>query len=126
MTAKSLADVARKVLAGGSFDLCLKNFLDEFQANPSAEALTEEPARIAPAFPEIGPVQDAYLAAVAESLASSAQVAAPKWAFADSRKLRAPWFALEYPSMRALLLWESPAAFRSRNLFVSENALSRA
>jgi hypothetical protein len=126
MIPRSLADVAQRVLDGGSFDLCLKNFLDEFQSKPSAQALADEPARLAKDFPELGPVQDAYLAAVAESLANSAQVTAPGWAFVESRKLRNPWFALEYSSMRALLLWESPAAFRSRNLFVSENALSRA
>lgn len=126
MRPQSLAEVAERALQGGSFDFCLKNFLDEFQFRPSLEALLREPARLRDAFPELGAVQDAYLAAVAESLAGSAHLPVPTWAFAEDRKLHRPWFALEYASMRALLLWESPPAFRSRNLFVSENALSRA
>ena len=126
MRPKSLAEVAEATLAGDPFDLCLRNFLDEYRAHPSAESLAEEPARLSGAFPQIGAVQDAYLAAVAESLGGSTNVPSPAWAFAEVRKLRQPWFALEYPLLRALLLWESPAAFRSRNLFVSENALSRA
>ncbi len=36
------------------------------------------------------------------------------------------WFATPLTAVRAVLLLESPPAFRSRNLFVSENALSRA
>ena len=125
MRPKTLAEVAQRTLGGSPFDVCLKNFLDEFRANSSAETLAEEPARLEKSFPGIGAVQDAYLAAVAESLADSANVRAPIWAFGENRTLKRPWFALDYSSLRAVLLWESPAAFRSRNLFVSENALSR-
>lgn len=71
-------------------------------------------------------VEDAYLAATAEWLAWKFNLQPPRWAFDDSRSLRRPWFASPLGSMRALLLLESPAVFRSRNLFVSENALSRA
>ncbi|EEF58943.1 hypothetical protein [Pedosphaera parvula] len=126
MRPKSLAEVAELTLNGGSFDLSLKNFLDEFYAHPSFEALATEPKRLSGAFSDIGLVQDAYLAATAESLGNQAGINTPDWAYAESRKLSRPWFALEYASLRALLLWESPAAFRSRNLFVSNNALTRA
>jgi hypothetical protein len=126
MRPRTLAEVAERTLKGASFDLCLKNFLDEFHANPVVESLAEEPPRLCDALGDIGRVQDAYVAAVAESLAGAANINTPGWAFSESRKLKRPWFALDYNSLRALLLWESPAAFRSRNLFVSENALSRA
>jgi hypothetical protein len=39
---------------------------------------------------------------------------------------KTPWFAAKSPNLKAILLQESPAAFRVRNLFVSANALSRA
>jgi hypothetical protein len=124
MRPKSLAEVAEKTLNGAAFDLCLKNFLHEFKAHPGPAALNEEPALLGNGNPEIGKVQDAYLAAVAESLAGITGIQTPDWAYAENRKLKRPWFALEFDSLRALLLWESPAEFRSRNLFVSENALS--
>jgi len=40
--------------------------------------------------------------------------------------MKTPWFAAKSPNLKAILLQESPAAFRVRNLFVSANALSRA
>jgi hypothetical protein len=125
MRPETLAEVAELTLKGSSFDLCLKNFLDGFYASPKPQALETEPPRLHAAQGELGLVRDAYLAAVAESLGSHASIRTPDWAYADDRKLKHPWFALEYPSLRAILLWESPPAFRSRNLFVSENALSR-
>ncbi len=126
MRPKTLAEVARLALQGQSFDLCLRNFLDEFYHRPAQEALTTEPARLREALPEMGEIYDAYLAATAEALAYQADLNTPSWAYEESRKLRHPWFALTLASLRAVLLLESPAAFRSRNLFVSENALSRA
>jgi len=50
----------------------------------------------------------------------------PAWIFGPDRSLRRPWFASQLAALRGVLLHESPAPFRSRNLFVSENALSRA
>jgi hypothetical protein len=44
----------------------------------------------------------------------------------ETRELHRPWFASSLAALRAVLLLESPAAFRSRNLFVTENALARA
>ena len=66
------------------------------------------------------------LAATAEELARSFDLSPPAWARSDQRALHKPWFATPLAALRAVLLLESPPAFRSRNLFVSENALSRA
>lgn len=125
MRPASLAGVAERVTRGDSFDLCLGNFLDAFYAAPSADALTEEPRPLAPHFANIGRVQDAYLAATAEELARRFNLPLPHWVDAELRKLRRPWFASSLAGVRAVLLLESPPAFRSRNLFVSENALAR-
>jgi hypothetical protein len=121
----TLAQVAELATRGGSFDRSLANFLDEFYSAPSASALAQEPISLAPRFADLGRVQDAYLAAAAEELARQFNLQRPTWIDAEIRKLHRPWFASKLAALRAVLLLESPAAFRSRNLFVSENALVR-
>jgi hypothetical protein len=110
---------------GDSFDRCLANFLDAFYAAPRADAWRDEPEELAATFGERGQVQDAYLAATAEELANKYELEAPAWARSPRRALHEPWFASSMNALRAVLLLESPPAFRARNLFVSENALSR-
>ncbi|MFO1514388.1 MAG: hypothetical protein U1F83_16005 [Verrucomicrobiota bacterium] len=126
MIPKTLADVAELTAQGESFDFCLRNFLDGFYAKPDADALSPEPRQLAPTVPKLGAVEDAYLAATAEWLAWRFELPPPRWVFDEARSLRRPWFASQLSALHALLLLESPAPFRSRNLFVSENALSRA
>lgn len=126
MIPRTLAEVAQLAAQGESFDLCLRNFLDGFYARPDAAALKTEPVLLVSEDPKNGAVKDAYLAATAEWLAWRFDLPPPAWAFAPSRSLHRPWFASHLAALRAVLLWESPAPFRSRNLFVSENALSRA
>ena len=125
MRPKTLAEVAQLAAGGDSFDLCLANFLDEFYAAPSAAALSPTPGLLAPNLGELGGVQDAYLAATAEHLACANGFPVPVWTVADERSLHRPWFASPLAALRAVLLLESPAAFRSRNIFISENALTR-
>lgn len=126
MRPQTLAEVAQLAVEGESFDRCLANFLDEFYAAPSMAALSPMPRLLAPALGELGRVQDAYLAATAEQLACANGLSVPAWIAADDRKLHRPWFASPLAALRTVLLLESPAAFRSRNLFISENALTRA
>lgn len=126
MRPKTLAEIASRSACGDSFDRCLANFLDEFYAAPQAAALADPPLLLAPQLGSPGRVQDAYLAATAEELARRFNLPTPAWAGSDERTLHSPWFATPLAALRAVLLLESPPAFRSRNLFVSENALSRA
>lgn len=121
----TLAEVAQLAAGGASFNLALANFLDEFYAAPNASRLSTEPDLLEPILGEQGRVQDAYLAAVAEHLAYTHSLPIPSWVRGDNRKLHHPWFASQLYGMRAVLILESPPAFRARNLFVSENALSR-
>lgn len=120
----SLAEVAA-VEGATAFAYALAEFLDQFQLERRAEMLAEEPPSRADRDDE-GDVSDAYLAAVAVTLARQIGAAPPAWALQEQRKLRRPWFAHRGAALRATLLAESPAAFRERNLFVSANALSRA
>ena len=126
MRPRTLREVAEHAALGHSFDQCLANFLDEFYARPRAEVLMEMPTLLAPLKGDTGRVQDVYLAATAEELCSKHAMPLPTWTAAPERSLDRPWFAIPWASLRAVLLLESPAGFRSRNLFVSENALSRA
>jgi len=126
MRPKTLAEVAELTARGESFDRSFANFLDEFYAAPTESALTQEPTLLAPTFGDSGRVQDAYLAAAAEELARGYSLSVPSWTAAATRRLHRPWFASPLAALRAVLLLESPAAFRSRNLFISENALTRA
>ena len=125
MRPESLAEVARLALGGDSFDRCLANFLDEFYFAPNESGLVEAPALLAPALGDAGRVQDAYLAATAEELARAHGITCPAWTAAESRRLHQPWFASPLAALRTVLIIESPVGFRSRNLFVSGNALSR-
>jgi hypothetical protein len=126
MRPKTLAEVAELAASGESFDRCLANFLDEFYSTPTEKALSDMPRFLAPNLGERGRVQDAYLAATAEELARTRGLIIPLWTGAEERKLHRPWFASQLAALRTVLLLESPAAFRARNLFVSENALTRA
>ncbi len=126
MIPQTLAEVAQLTARGESFDFSLRNFLDGFYAQPQPEAIATSPAPLAEKIPQLGAIEDAYLAATAEWLAWKFNLPEPAWVRADQRFLRRPWFASSLDSLRAVLLLESPAAFRSRNLFVSENALTRA
>ena len=120
---QSLAEVARRSAANSPFEFELADFLHEFALHPSASMLAESPGFLQTGT-ESGPLRDAYLAAVAASLSAKLGCIAPTWTRQPERTLREPWFASPGRHMRALLLVESPAAFRERNLFVTANALS--
>jgi hypothetical protein len=122
---RTLAEVAQDTLDGESFGMSLANFLDGFYFKPAGEALLETPATLKGKVEE-GEVKDAYLAATAEELARRYKYKMPEWIWEEERKLHRPWFAPSPQSIRGILILESPVGFRSRNLFVSENALSRA
>ena len=81
-------------------------------------ALRAEPQRL-------GGVKDAYLAALAEHLALSDRLAIPHWAEQPDRFLSEPFFAGGLESLKAILLVESPLAFRRRLIFISADGLSR-
>ncbi|MBI3986679.1 MAG: hypothetical protein HY343_07160 [Lentisphaerae bacterium] len=122
---KTLALVVEALQTGESFAVALGDFLDAFYRAPSAACLDDEPPAV-PATAGDSEALDAYLAAVAEHLARQYRLAIPAWVFAPGRRLHRPRFGSPAAALRATLLLESPPAFRSRNLFVTANALDRA
>lgn len=121
----SLREVARWSDSRKAFSYHLADFLDQFYLERRKEMLLEEPERLEGKITD-GGVADAYFAATAVYLARLIMFNPPAWAWQESRKLKYPWFASPGRAIRATLIVESPAPFRERNLFVSENALSRA
>jgi hypothetical protein len=81
-------------------------------------ALADEPNKV-------GGVKDAYLAALAEHLALSDRFPVPGWTEQPDRFLSEPFFAGGLDSLKAILLVESPLAFRRRLIFISADGLSR-
>ena len=117
----SLKEVSVLAKSGGRFDPSLREFLDEFYGFDRAAriaALADEPNWLSA-------VHDAYLAAVAEHLSLSYGLEVPSWTQSPRRTLERPFFAGGMEGLKALLLVESPLAFRRRNIFVSHDALDR-
>lgn len=117
----TLQDVATRTLAGEHFDMLVREFLDAFYL--AGEKARQRAISVAPL--PVGPVQDAYLAAVAEHLALKFGLVVPAWAEEPGRFLTKPFFAGGLEDLKAILIVESPLAFRRRQIFVSANALSR-
>jgi hypothetical protein len=119
---KKIVEIAmRAASVPGAFDMATREFLDSWQMLTCAqrtEALAEEP-------PRLTPLQDAYLAALAEHLALSECLLVPRWTQAQERFLAEPFFAGGLESLKAMLLVESPLAFRKRLIFISADGLSR-
>lgn len=124
---RSLREVVRQADTMTDIGCNLAEFLDHMNllvrkraSRPTLFAgIRNEPPRTGDA------VQDAYLAAVATHLAQRYGLKTPAWTDKACRRLDRPWFALSYPWAHAMLLRDSPAAFRERNLFTTEDALHR-
>jgi hypothetical protein len=124
MTLASLGRAARRHVADGEMmlRLCLQ-FIDDFQeAEPvSRVGLLED------APPPTGDGRwDAFLAAMAEHLAYHGDLPIPRWVVRKGRFLKRWWFLSDLPSVMASALAESPAAFRSRGIFVTADLFARA
>jgi hypothetical protein len=119
---QSIAEIANRTLSQAQgFDAACRELLDEWQSMDSGRrlgALAQEPA-------PVGRVEDAYLAALAEHLALSARLPTPDWTDAPQRFLSEPFFSGGLESLKAILLAESPLAFRRRLIFISADGLSR-
>jgi hypothetical protein len=100
------------------------NLLDDFRLR--CHTPEEKMALVADSPESTGePETDAYLAAMVESLCREALMKPPTWTESPGTFLSRPWFAGGLENLKAILLAETPVAFRRRNLFVSANALQR-
>lgn len=118
----TLAEVAARVNAGTAFEPALREFLDEFYMNPERRArmIADEPAPIADIRVH------AMLGAVGEHLARRWRLAVPPWTDDPSRFLHEPFFTTPIENLQAMLLAQSPLAFRRRLIFTEAEPLRRA
>lgn len=117
---QTLFEVSESVHSGRAFDPLLREFLDHVYFHPETlqDAVSKCPA-------SINTLEDAYLAATAEHLCLSNHVQPPLWTEKHGPGLSTPYFAGGLETLKALLLVESPLAFRRRNIFISRDALFR-
>jgi hypothetical protein len=119
----TLAEVARRVSAGAAFGPTLREFLDEFYMNPERRA-----AMIADEPPILENTRHhAMLGAVGEHLARRWNLdGVPAWTDHPSRFLHEPYFPTPIEKLKAMLLVQSPLAFRRRMIFTEAEPLRRA
>jgi hypothetical protein len=100
----------------------LREFLDQFYMNPwrRAAMIADEPPRLT------DPREHALLGAVGEHLARRWNVAVPSWTDDPSRFLHQPFFTTPIENLKAMLLAQSPLAFRRRMIFTEAEPLRRA
>lgn len=117
---KSLQEIATRAEDLNHFGWEFADWLHTLRTLRSRTALAQtiaaEPPLLATRFPE-GKVADAWLAAYAEHLAHHAGIPLPAWTLSLERIAPEPWFSTDRPVSRRLALRDSPAAFKSRNLF---------
>jgi transcriptional regulator with XRE-family HTH domain len=124
MSLTDLARTARRHIADGEAMLrLLLQFIDDFR-----EADRDVQRVLLQAAPgSTGDDRwDAFLAALAEHLAYHGGLPIPRWAERDGHVLKRWWFLSDLPSVKAAALAESPAAFRRRGIFVTEDLFARA
>jgi hypothetical protein len=119
----SIRQAAEFGIAFGHRDAYLREFLDEFymetHKDRRAAMLADEP-------PSTDSQRaDAYYAAVAEHLAFTYGLPVPPWTSNPSRFLDRPFFPCGLESLKAILIRDSPTAFRRRMIFVDAEPLYR-
>jgi hypothetical protein len=120
---QSLRQAALFGLELGHRDAFLREFLDEFYVESRAE---RRAAMLADEPPMTGDERaDPYYAAVAEHLALKYRLPVPPWTANPRRFLNRPFFPAGLESLKAILLVESPTAFRRRMIFVDADPLYR-
>jgi hypothetical protein len=105
----------------------LGDLVDDFRLRAANAGEKLALVREAPVWVDSSSQEDcnAYWAAMVETLCREAGLEPPEWTESPRCFLHRPWFAGAMENLKAILLAESPVAFRRRNLFVSSDAMAR-
>ena len=120
----TLAEVAHRRNEGEDFGMLLAEFLDTFynavKRGAAAPLLDEDPAALT------DDTEHALLGAVGEHLARRWSLPIPEWTNDPSRFLTRPHFTTPLDGFKALMIAQSPLAFRRRLIFTEAEPLRRA
>lgn len=129
MIYKTIYEVVKESVAYGfeeSFWYYFGDFLDYFynidtSFEDRVRAITAEPL-----FDRVSDKDKAFIAASVHKLAIDYSLPRPEWIFDKQYFLKEPYFSNNAKGeLRLVLLAESPLPFRIRNIYTSENTLSR-
>lgn len=117
----STVAISANVIRDGfeSWKIHFIDFVDEFRNCPDPRLIILEPLK------ELDEKLFALLSSITHYLCNEIGLAVPMWA-KKSYFLEEPWYPANIESLKAFALLESPLEFRSNNIFVLENFLSRA
>ena len=121
----TMSDIINQHLVQGrDFTFAWAMFLDAFFA--AGEHNKYEMTRYEPVELPLTLEMMAFLASSVHKLTREARIIVPNWVFQEKFVLKRPFF-VGNPSdkLRLVYLVESPPEFKMRNIFTSENTLSR-
>ena len=118
----TMRGVLENAAKGQDFYLLLGDFLDAFYRADTAARQAMVNPRPGAAMPDMLP----YAAATAHKLSNDHGLAVPAWVFEKRCYSARPFFGCRARgNLRLLFMYQSPAEFKHRNLFVDENVLVR-
>ena len=118
----TMRGVIENAAKGQDFHLLLGDFLDAFYRADAAARQSMIDAVPGGGAPDVLP----YAAAAAHKLANDHGLAVPAWVFEKRCYSARPFFGCNArANLRLLFMYQSPAEFKHRNLFVDENVLAR-
>jgi hypothetical protein len=118
----TLQDLATELVAVDDLKVqwrLVMEFLEEFRHETPAKKL-----QLTAQDPELTNTSwDAFLAGLAEHLAGVSQLPKPSWVDDPCRRLSETWFTNPLATAQRRAVKDSPAAFRSRNIFLEPHDL---
>jgi len=117
-----LAETASRIAGGEEVMVAVRDFLDQIPriADPELAVAIERRPKLTD-----DRRADALLAGVAEHLAATRDVPAPRWVLEPERFLDRFWFVSGVPGFRAIALAQTPVALKRRGILWPARSMQR-